>query len=295
MHGERERPGAGAPGPGHPLDDVHFREYKIILRPDRFTGPDGFVAVGKLLRGAARDVDVAFTGNGRDLEHHVREVLFYDTARFDLYNHSFILRTRRVFRDGWPQPEHELTFKVRHPDVDVAARAHVTPRLPCDYEIKFKEELLPLRARLGGIRSLYSHNSVLDSPKMTLAALGHIARVFPVLREIEARPTTRLDLVNRTAVEEVYAELGELHFGHGLKGKVTLALWRNRGTQEPLVAEFGYQCKFERYNELHHKPKRRSEDLFKTMQHVARGWAWLGTTKTAIVYGLGKRAPKHRE
>ena len=52
----------------------------------------------------------------------------------------------------------------------------VTPQLACRHEIKFKEELLPLRDRLGGLRSLFSHNSVLDSPAVTLAALGDIAR-----------------------------------------------------------------------------------------------------------------------
>ena len=231
----------------------------------------------------------------RPRAHNVREVLFYDTGRFDLYNNSFILRTRRFFRDGWPQPEHELTFKFRHPDVNVAAAVDVGPRITCGHEIKFKEELLPLRKGVGGIRSLFSHNSVLDSPAVTLAALGDIARVFPALRRLEVRPKARLDLVNRMAVEEVFADLGQLHFGHGLKAKMTLAVWRNRGTQTPLVGEFGFQCKFERYNELHHKAKKRSEDFFKRIQHVARKWAWLGTTKTAIVYGLGRTAPKNRE
>jgi hypothetical protein len=228
-------------------------------------------------------------------EHHIREVLFYDTARFDLYNNAFILRTRRFFRDGFPQPAQELTFKFRHPDVNAAAAVDVTPRLGCEYEIKFKEELLPLRDRAGGIRSLFSHNSVLHSPAVTLEALADVVRVFPVLRRLEAGPKTRLDLVNRTAVEEVFADLGLLHFGHGLKAKATLALWRNRATESPLVAEFGFQCKFERYDELHHKAKRRSEDFFEHLQHVAHDWLWLGTTKTAIVYGLGRAAPKNRE
>ncbi len=281
--------------PGHPLDDVHYREYKLILRPDRFTTRQGFADYAQVVRRAAKAAAVPVTGLDRAIRHRVREVLFYDTERFDLYNNSFILRTRRLYDDGWPHPEHELTFKYRHRDVDVAAAVDVRPTIACDSEIRFKEELLPLRDRIGGIRSLFSHNSILHSPAMTMAALRDIARVFPALGAIAVKGTTKIDLVNRTAVEEVFADMGQLHFGHGLKAKITLALWRDRGSQQPLVAEFGYQMKFARYNKLHHKQLHRSEDLLKRVQLVAKDWVWTGTTKTAIVYGLGGRRPKNHE
>ena len=36
---------------GHPLDDVHYLECEIILKPDRFTSRQGFVAqAGRQLR-----------------------------------------------------------------------------------------------------------------------------------------------------------------------------------------------------------------------------------------------------
>jgi hypothetical protein len=295
MPDEQGKAPSPARSPGHPLDAVHYREYKLILRPERFATPDAFGEFRKVLRHAAHHVGSSLSDEERADDHHVREVLFYDTARFDLYNHSFILRTRRLFRNGFPQPANELTFKFRHPDLNTAAAVDVTPRIASASEIKFKEELLPLREHAGGIRSLFSHNSVLDSPALTLQALADIAKVFPVLRRLEAPPKTRVDLVNQTAVEEVLAELGQLHFGHGLRAKATLALWRNRATESPLVAEFAFQCKFERYNELHHKAKQRSDDVFIQVQRMAHEWLWLGTTKTAIVYGLGKATPKNRE
>jgi hypothetical protein len=43
---------------GHPLDDVHHLECKIILKPDRFTSRQGFVDFAKLVRRAAEKADV---------------------------------------------------------------------------------------------------------------------------------------------------------------------------------------------------------------------------------------------
>ena len=39
---------------GHPSDSVHYREYKLILRPDRFTSHEALHEFSKLVRGAAK-------------------------------------------------------------------------------------------------------------------------------------------------------------------------------------------------------------------------------------------------
>ena len=68
--------------------------------------------------------------------------MFFDTPKFRLYNNGFILRRRTFYKDGLPQPEHELTLKFRSPDFNVAAAVDVRPLLPCINVIKFKEEIL---------------------------------------------------------------------------------------------------------------------------------------------------------
>lgn len=274
---------------GHPLDEVHYREYKIILRPERFRTSQAFLDFAGLVRHAVKQTAGAKFVPLDPNEHHIREVLFYDTRRFALYRNAFILRTRRIFQNGWPTDEQELTIKFRHPSLEAAANVEMIPhtRTAATWRIKFKEELLPAKNAIGRIRSLFSHNCVLVSKAAVPAALGDIARTFPSLHRLEIPPRTPLDLVNRVAVEEVFADIGHIHFGHGLDAKATLAVWRDRGTQVPLVGEFGFQCKFNRYDALHAKPKRRSEDFFVRLQRAARSYLLLGTTKTAIVYGLG--------
>ncbi len=129
-----------------------------------------------------------------DTESHafdsqVREVLFYDTPEFDLYNHHFILRKRTFYDQGWPRAGHELTFKYRAPELKAAAAVDVRPQLGGHDEIKFKEELLLERDRLGGMRSVYSHGCVLTSPTIELdRGVDDITRAFPTLKKIDIRP-----------------------------------------------------------------------------------------------------------
>jgi hypothetical protein len=108
-------------------------------------------------------------------------------------------------------------------------------------------------------------------------------------------PGAPVQLVSGLAAEEVLADLGEVHFGHGLRAKASIAVWRDRGPATPLVGEFSFQCKFDRYQDLHHKALKRSEDFFRTLQLAARDWVQLDATKTGVVYGRGPAAVSNRE
>jgi len=281
---------------GHPLDDVHYREYKILLRPERFTSPQAFRDFWKVARHTAKQLDVGASTSPEVDDNFVREVLFYDTTNFDLYNHSFILRKRTFYDKGWPRADHELVLKFRHADVDIAAAVDVRPTIAGDAKIKFKEELLLLRHQLGGIRSTFSHGVELISPRLALdCGLADIAKAFPALLRLEVAPSSKMALVNSVAVEEIETTLGELDFGHNLAAKATVAVWRNRATEESMVGEFAFQCKFQRYSDVHKKARALSEEFYKQLQLNAREWILLGTTKTATVYGLGTASVTNHE
>ncbi|MDD5199777.1 MAG: hypothetical protein PHC88_08230 [Terrimicrobiaceae bacterium] len=283
------------PTDGHPLDKIHYREYKILLKPGKFTRPEQFEEYWKILSEIAHHCGVKVQTNDHAFHRMIREVLFYDTDAFDLYRNAFILRKRTFYKDGWPQADHELAIKFRHPDMDAAAAVDIHPRLEGESRIKFKEELLPLKDQLGGIRSLFSHNCVLVSPNVVLdQGLEDIARVFPALAQIDISPKTKIELVNNVAVEEVQVDPGSFDFGHGLEAKATVAIWRNRASETSLVGEFAFQARFHRLDEIHQKAKVLSEEFYRAVQTRAPEWVELGTTKTAMVYKLGGRtAPDH--
>jgi len=279
-----------------PLDEIHYREYKILLKPNRFVSPEAFREFWSVVCKTAKSFDLKIVEAADAFASQIREVLFYDTPAYDLYNNHFILRQRTFFRDGWPEHDHQLTFKFRHPEFAAAAAVDVTPQIPGKTKIKFKEELLPLTDQVGGMRTMFSHNCDLLTPKSVLdPAVQQISKAFPVLRPLRQQPETPIALVNDIAVEEVQVNVGEIHFGHGFNGKTTIAVWRDRRLERPLCGEFAFQAKFEHHNELHRASVALADEFHRSVQLDASDWIQLGTTKTAMVYGLGKVAPTNHE
>ena len=207
---------------GHPLDDVHYLECKIILKPDRFTSRQGFVEFAKLARRAASSADVDLSTDHLDGQRpEIREVVFLDTADFRLYNNAFILRRRISYEDGFPVGDPEIVFKFRHPDMQEAAEMDVRPHIPGIHRIKFKAETLPLKDKIGGMRVLYSHNVEFGMSQLKesdRAALSALVRLFPCLAALKGPSGTMVELVNQTIVEEVlFEQLGDAGDGYQVK------------------------------------------------------------------------------
>jgi hypothetical protein len=284
---------------GHPLDDVHYLECKIILKGDRFTSKKGFVDFAKLVSHAAEKADIDLsTSHLEGQRPEIREVVFLDTADFRLYNNAFILRRRITYEDGFPVGDPEIVFKFRHPDPQKAADLDVRPHIPGVYKIKFKSEALPLKDKMGGMRLLYSHNAEfgLSQIKQTdRTAMATYVQLFPCLAPLKKHGNDELELVNQTIVEEVLFDLGKLDFGKGVIAKNDLGLWRTRGEHQSLVGEYAFQAKFDRRDELHPKVQRRVEEFFTGLQSLGHDWVSLGATKTGIVYRLKGNPPQAHE
>ncbi len=273
-----------------PHDDLHYREYKIILRPEPFTTPKAFKDFWHVVKRVAEQFDVGIEEADDAFANNVREVLFFDTPGFDLYRHHFIVRLRTPYHDGWPSGTPELTVKFRHSDFDEAARVDIRPTLAGDTRIKFKEELLPQPDKLGEIRSIFSHNAVLALPRESMnLALSNITRAFPAFRPIEEEGDAPIELVNDMAVEEVQVNVGLMHFGHHYTGKTSISVWRSRKLEQPVCGEFAFQCKFRKSDEVHAMTLEKASAFHRNLQLVASDWVMLGTTKTALVYGLGAK------
>jgi hypothetical protein len=284
---------------GHPLDEVHYLECKIILKPERFVSRKSFWEFAKLLRPTAKEYDVAFSTEGNeDTKPQIREVLFVDTKDFRFYNNAFILRRRIPYEDGFPIGDPEVVFKFRHPDAQKAAEMDVRPNVIGDFRIKFKAEALPLKDQLGGYRLLFSHNVEFGLSKVQnddRLAMDTLVKVLPALAPLKKHKDERVELVSDVIVEEVLQELGVLDFGKGVTGKTNVALWRARGDHRPLVGEFAFQLKFKRRDELHEKALTRCKEFFCALQRATRDWVSLGTTKTGVVYRLKGNPPNAHE
>ncbi len=284
---------------GGPLDEVHYLECKLILKPQRFTSVPSFHEYAKLVHRAAEDNGVEFSADDcKNARPRIREVIFLDTKDFTLYNHAFILRRRIAYEDGFPVGDPEIVFKFRHPDLQTAAETDVRPTLASGYRIKFKAEALPLKDRIGGMRMLFSHNvefGLRATQDDGSVSLSMIAALFPVLATLRKGGGKKLNLVNHTIVEEVLQDFGELNFGKGVVAKSNAALWRERGDHKLLVGEFSFEAKFKRKDELHDKAMERAKKFFTSLQEIGRDWIALGTTKTGVVYRFKGNPPQSHE
>jgi hypothetical protein len=284
---------------GSPLDEVHYLECKLILKPDRFTCVQDFHEYGSIVRQAAEKCEIGFsTKHVAQLKPRIREVLFLDTADFRFYNNAFILRRRITYEYGFPVGDPEIVLKFRHPDLQTAAMVDVRPTIPGSYQIKFKAEALPLRDQLGGYRFLYSHNvqfGLSQAPEGDQTSMLTLARKFPALEALRRSDTERVELVNQAIVEEVLQDLGTLNFGKGVAADSDVALWRTRGEHKSLVGEFSFQCKFKRGSNLPEKAMQRCKQFYVHLQKIGPDWIALGATKTAIVYRLKGNPPQAHE
>jgi hypothetical protein len=274
-----------------PGDDIHYREYKIILQPQHFTTAQAFRDFWEVVKKTADKFHVKVVEADHAFTNHVREVLFYDTEDFQLYRNHFIVRLRTYYQNGWPEGIPEFTVKFRHPSYEEAAKVNIQPATPGGISrIKFKEELLPLRESLGGMRSIFSHNCVLAMPREQLNMVARdLVSAFPAIGTVGAAEDARITLVNDFAVSEIQVDVGELHFHHGYNGKTSIAVWRDRKHEKPICGEFAFQCKFDKSSDLSKDSLKRADDFYQTLQADAFAWVSLGTTKTALVYAWGQQ------
>jgi hypothetical protein len=284
---------------GMPFNDVQYLECKIILRPNHFTSRKSFFDFAKVMRRPAEEAGVDISADGfADTPLQIREVLFLDTKDFRLYNHAFILRRRIPYSEGFPVGDPEIVFKFRHPDIQKTAEVDVRPNIQGDFKIKFKAEVLPLKDRLGGMRTLFSHNvefglSALEEGDHS--SLEKMVHLLPALSSLKRSRGEKVDLVGGTIVEEVLQDIGSLDFGAGIGAVANVALWRNRGDHRPLIGEFAFQIKFKRREDLNDQALRRAEAFFLKLQDAAKDWIALGATKTGVVYRLKGNPPHSHE
>jgi len=284
---------------GAALDTVQYLEAKLILKPDNFTSVQAFRDFGKIVQRTAKKVGVGFIEDREtNLRPEIREIIFFDTPDFRLYNNAHILRRRISYVDGFPVGDPEIVFKFRHPDEQKAAAVDVRPKIAGSYRIKFKAEALPLKDQVGGYRILYSHNcqfGASQAHESDRSSVATLVKVFPVLASFRKSDEEKLSLVNGGIVEEVLLPLGQLDFGKGIVAKCDISLWRTRGEHKSLVGEFAFQVKFARKEDVAEKQKKLVAQFYVTLQRDVENWLALGVTKTAMVYRLNGNTPQSHE
>lgn len=275
----------------------HYRAFKILLQADRFATPQGFSDYWRLASGIAADLGIETEGAGAYDSHDLRAVSFWDTPDFDLYRIGFILRRRRKVIDGFPVDEVEHTLKIRHPALEMVSAADMRANVDSKYVIKFKEAILPAPDNPGGIKSVFSHNSVLKIDTLDLVAnVEGLKSIFPATNMLDVPGETPIQRVNELLVEEVSADLGQIAFDRFI-ANADVSVWRKRATGEPIAGEFSWQSRFKEdlTSDKRAVGREKSEEFYRTLLRESGDWLLQGTTKTRVVYEAGGKTVECNE
>jgi hypothetical protein len=264
---------------------ITHREFKLLLKAERFPTRQSLLAFNKLLEEIAAKLHVRYEPFD-PIDAQLRIVQFYDTADQTLRKNRLIFRIRQLRQALWPDESWEVTFKSRHGDRKKVEGFDSTSTFPTQEKKKFKEEILR-GDDPGSITSIYSNNCILESPQLNAELPLHkLAEAFPHLKTLNINFDQTMMIVNGAKVFEIEAKLGNFFFGHHTTATATLAVWARPVPDQfdPLIAEFGWSY-HPVDDEKGKEADKVADQFFKDIQLPLAEWITTGTTKTALIYG----------
>ena len=272
------------------MQTVASREYKLMLKADRFKGDEAQLRqAGAALWADLVAVVVPYAINvtgTAEVEHKRRQVSFLDTSERWLRSNDYVVRERKDL-DG---SEREITLKFRHPDRYISQDRDMAPAEDYEPDMKFEEDIKP------EFLKLYSFSSSIVVPEdLRLATLADVKALYPGLADaVEEFPADeQLEVVGGfSAYERVVKGTGfQIRKNPEATAECSLTVWYpSEQDLNPLLAEFSF--KYESADESYSaKMARRAYDAYQAIQ--AKLDAWLdaeSTTKTAYVYGHKQQA-----
>ena len=248
--------------------ELDSREYKLMLKPDKFTGADPLKAVEQFtteqLVPALREqwnYDAAGELTQKGMQIGERRVIrFWDSGDCLLYRNGFAWRGRtEIDEHGKRANELELTLKFRSPDAFLAAGMPVSAKDDAKkVDSKLEEDLGPVAVRGGpgegvaanprSVRSQFSRSTkqTVSSDKVP-GTLAGIAGLYPSfndgLRMVAGNVQMSAPLEPSPEFRELVYESSKLDITKDLKARLALTLWYEgaENADHPALAEISFK------------------------------------------------------
>lgn len=283
---------------------INSHEYKVMLKPEKFTGSsetvikqaeEFWLAFEPLIE----DMVIEKKGSLNELNEN-RAIRFYDTDDHLLNNSSYIFRERVDMTNEVSEIENkaarEATLKFRNRDFSKAQDRYISASKvnPVD---KFEEDLkFEKKGEQVSIISLYSLSTkqpVLET--QTFTQLEDIAQLYPDLKNHlkDYNGDLKLHTVGKITAREKVLEGAKFKLEEDsdkVKVKCALVLWyKNKINNTPEVVEFSFKYK-DKNIQNKEKIAEKARAIFNQLQNDSlKSWINLeGMTKTAFVYSLDK-------
>ncbi|WP_245372367.1 hypothetical protein [Rhizobium leguminosarum] len=276
------------------LHKLKAREYKLLLKPDRFSES----ALEKVEHfwndRMKRLIDDELGQDNRGMPRHEgrfspteeRVVRYWDTADCLLTRAHLTLRERRQIDKLAKSDECQITLKLRMPDMFVVADADLGAG-SADPDTKFEEDIAPLEvdnpagdgqpvsiSPSRSIRSRFSLSTTKDRQwSEPIANLGNAQRIFSKLADHLPFGTNfepQRALIAGPSIREEVFENARVRLGANVTGKFALTLWYFDRTA-PQVAEISFKSK-PANGEMPGTAARRALKLFIGMQNQLSDW-----------------------
>jgi hypothetical protein len=265
-------------------EKVISREYKIMLRADRFNGDEAqAIQIASQFwhqfAEAIKDQALAIEGDLTTVDKR-RTIRFYDTQTTHLRQSDYVFRERCNVDTG----EREVTLKFRHPDRYIAQDRNMDADRRDSGKSKFEEDIKPPFIKLY---SFSTKQPVDDSYR--LRSLQDSLKLYPGLAaDLDGlREDDHLQVVGDFTAYELVLEGGTFQVRNDPRedAECALVLWYDQGEKDdtPVVAEFSF--KYEDPEEsFSAKAAHRAYRVFEVLQTMNDWVDPASKTKTAYVY-----------
>jgi hypothetical protein len=265
--------------------DAESREYKVMLKSERFTGLEAGLLeqandFWNAFKESIRDIVLDTDGNLNKIEKQ-RLVRFYDSASHSLQKNDYVFR-ERIDLNSYKR---EVTLKFRHPDRYISQDRDMAAANVENGKTKFEEDIkLPFV-------TLYSFSTKQPiSDSKLLNKMNDPGELYPDLKKRlkSYQGDELINIVRKFTAKELVIAGADLKIGKNPKVEAECALivwYKESGEQDrPVVVEFSfkYESKGEKFDG---ETAQRAYDVFGRLKDKLTGWVDSGgPTKTAYVY-----------
>ncbi|MCX5496038.1 hypothetical protein OSH11_15090 [Kaistia dalseonensis] len=273
------------------LSCLKAREYKLLLKPERFAWPPDGDQANAFLDDLRSNLNASLPKVQirkwfAPLEP--RRVSFWDTKSHHLYAAGYSLRRRSsLSKEGATFDSDELTLKLRTPDLFIALGTTLAAQDDAA-RLKLEEDIAPLEVAAVGPagetfvaiaeqRSIRSRWALSASRALLPDEAPHGLNDLHALFESTARYLPVIDelgspMIQGRAIEEHVFKGPTIDFADDYQGSLCLTLWnRVDDPSKVFVAEVSFRCDLMK-GEMPAKVARRALDLFVMMQNAQQRW-----------------------
>ena len=245
--------------------DVVSREYKVMLKKERFVGSqDDLVERAKdfwnAFKDSIQDIVCDTDGNLKKIEKQ-RTLRFYDSTDRRLRENDYVFRERVDLNTG----QREVTLKFRHPDRYISQARDMAAGVE-NGRTKFEEDIkLPFMK----LYSFSTKQSISDGK--SLNKLNDPGKLYPDLKKRlkSYEENESIDIVGKFTAKEIVVSGAYFQIKKNPKVEAECALiaWYEEAGEEgkPVVVEFSFSYENER-EEYDGEAAQRAYDVFGRLQ-----------------------------